>query len=70
MPTAYLPEQLLILLMPLKAYPAKIDILSRNAAPDQRARFLARLRQGAGYAINLFTFLVYRHQPNLYGQTD
>ena len=31
MPTAYLPEQLLILLMPLKAYPAKIDILSRNA---------------------------------------
>jgi hypothetical protein len=30
MPTAHLPEQLLILLMPLKAYPAKIDVLSRD----------------------------------------
>ena len=36
MPTAYLPEQLLILLMLLKAYPAKIDILSRNVANQRR----------------------------------
>ena len=39
--------------------------MSLKAVPDQRVRFLARLRPGAGCVVQLF-FLATQMQPRLY----